>query len=227
MKVISLAKSGWFLSSNSYLVKNKEKGIIIDTSFNNKKDEILENLKKNIDLDKVSLIILSHTHYDHTGCVKFLKKYLKNAKVVVHESEAHLLEKGKCEIPKGNTISSSVVSYFGSKLNEYTSFATYEPITPDIKVRKSYKIKGFGEVLHTPGHSKGSMSVVIGDMAFVGDMMNYNWNKVYNPLADNEDLNIFQWKRLLDMGIKTFYPGHGTRISRGVVDEVYKRTQIK
>lgn len=227
MQVIQLIKSGWFLSSNSYLVKNKDNGIIIDTSFYNKKDEILENLKKNIDLDKVSLIILTHTHYDHTGSAKFLKKYLKNAKVVVHESEAHLLEKGECEIPKGNTISSWVVSYFGSKLNHYTSFAKYEAITPDIKVKKNYNIKGFGEILHTPGHSPGSISVIIEESAFVGDMMNYNWNTVYNPLSDDEELNIKQWKRLLDMGIKYFYPGHGTKISREVVESIYKRTQIK
>ena len=81
-----------------------------------------------------------------------------------------------------------------------------------------------GKVIYTPGHSSGSVSVLLetGDV-FVGDLA---MNKF--PLRLRPGLPIFaedkqkvkeSWKLLLDQGAKTIYPAHGKSFS---VDTIQK-----
>jgi glyoxylase-like metal-dependent hydrolase (beta-lactamase superfamily II) len=71
-----------------------------------------------------------------------------------------------------------------------------------------------GRVLHTPGHTKGSMSVVLetGD-AFVGDLAMNGFPhrpgpKMPSP-GEDADLVKKSWRLLLDSGAKRIFPGHG------------------
>ena len=79
-----------------------------------------------------------------------------------------------------------------------------------------------GKIIHTPGHSMGSVSVLLetGD-AFVGDLA---MNKF--PLRFNLGLPIFtedlrkvreSWKLLLDQGAETIYPAHGKPFSAEII----------
>ena len=79
-----------------------------------------------------------------------------------------------------------------------------------------------GKVIYTPGHSSGSVSVLLetGD-AFVGDMA---MNKF--PLRFSPGLPIFaedpvrlngSWKSLLDQGAKMVYPAHGEPFSADII----------
>jgi len=51
-----------------YLIKIKDKNILIDTSSPGNKEELFKDLKKlNLNQENVDLIILTHNHYDHLG----------------------------------------------------------------------------------------------------------------------------------------------------------------
>ena len=71
-----------------------------------------------------------------------------------------------------------------------------------------------GKVVYTPGHSWGSVSVLLksGD-AFVGDLaMNMPPMRLKPGLAlFGDDIQVVKqsWRKLLDMGAKTVYPAHG------------------
>lgn len=70
-------------SLNSYIIKGKEKTIIIDTGFNSKvcKDAFYDNLKE-LDVDiKKSEIIITHLHADHSGLAHEL--YNQGAKILM------------------------------------------------------------------------------------------------------------------------------------------------
>ena len=79
-----------------------------------------------------------------------------------------------------------------------------------------------GRVLHTPGHSSGSVSVLLDTgEAFVGDMA---MNKF--PLRLGPGLPIFaedvetlkqSWGMLIQAGAKTVYPAHGEPFSIDVI----------
>lgn len=62
-----------------------------------------------------------------------------------------------------------------------------------------------GEIVHTPGHSDDSISLLLDDgQAFTGDL---------TPMAlagDDPGGSVSaSWRRLLQLGAKTIYPGHG------------------
>ncbi|MBI2330852.1 MAG: MBL fold metallo-hydrolase, partial [Chloroflexi bacterium] len=71
-----------------------------------------------------------------------------------------------------------------------------------------------GEVVYTPGHSMGHVSILLetGD-AIVGDMAMNDWYLRPTPglpvLADDIEMVVESWKKILPMGIKRVHPAHG------------------
>lgn len=71
-----------------------------------------------------------------------------------------------------------------------------------------------GKIISTPGHSPGSVSVLLdsGD-AFVGDLAMNAFPLRLTPglpiLAEDMEQVKKSWRLLLERGVKTVYPGHG------------------
>ncbi len=68
-------------SYNSYLIKD-EKIAVIDTVWKPFAEEFIENLKKQIKLDKIDYIIVTHAEPDHSGALPILAEQAKNAKIL-------------------------------------------------------------------------------------------------------------------------------------------------
>ncbi len=71
-----------------------------------------------------------------------------------------------------------------------------------------------GHVLHTPGHSPGSVTVLLeSGEAFVGDLAMNGFPLRRRPglpiIAEDPEAVIRSWHRLLDAGARTIYPAHG------------------
>jgi glyoxylase-like metal-dependent hydrolase (beta-lactamase superfamily II) len=75
-----------------------------------------------------------------------------------------------------------------------------------------------GKVISTPGHSPGSVSVVLdtGD-AFVGDLAMNAFPMCLRPslpiFAEDMQKVKESWKLIFDCGVKTIYPAHGNPFS--------------
>ncbi len=67
---------------NAYLVKGSEKTALFEIVKDAFFDEFLERIKSVTDVEKIDYIVLDHTEPDHSGGLKKLLKYAKNAKVV-------------------------------------------------------------------------------------------------------------------------------------------------
>jgi len=82
-----------------------------------------------------------------------------------------------------------------------------------------------GKILHTPGHSPGSVSLVLdsGD-AFVGDTAVNGFPLRYGPGLPPfaEDLPELKksWRKLLEHGAKTIHPAHGKAFSADVLEKI-------
>jgi len=104
----------------------------------------------------VKYIILTHGHWDHFGALKEIASET-GAKVAIHKSDVQALRKPDL----------SLAAWLGEKQEE---------IKPDLELEDGQVIK-FGEleakVLHTPGHSAGSISLLIADSLFTGDLLFY------------------------------------------------------
>lgn len=139
------------LSTNCYLFTDEEtnESVIVDPAF------CSEKLLGEVEKTNIKYILLTHAHADHIIAVHTIKEKT-GAKIVAHINEAERLR--SCEANLYNAI--------GCYLEEYV------PEEIDIAVNDG-DILEFGNkqimVLHTPGHTDGSVCYVCEDKIFCGD----------------------------------------------------------
>ena len=96
----------------------------------------------------VKYILLTHGHYDHTTAVPQMHKALPQAEIYIHRADA-------------NGAGSQLFPLAGQ--------------IPDLKFYDEGDTLALGDmtiqVLHTPGHSKGSVTLKVGDVLFCGDTL--------------------------------------------------------
>lgn len=67
-------------SQNSYLIE-EEKTVLIDTVWTPHRNDFVENLKKEIDLNKIDFIVANHAECDHSGSLTALMKEIPNTPI--------------------------------------------------------------------------------------------------------------------------------------------------
>lgn len=158
--------------SNVFLIKCKNRVYLIDTSTRGNWKK-LDNTLKALYIDRIDYLILTHTHHDHAANAKRVKEKYQTS-VIVHQEEAWNLFNGQAKLPQGiNFFTRTLINLLGKKLEPKFNF---EPCPYDILVSAPiYDMRKVGlnaYILHTPGHSIGSMSLIIDEeIAIVGDAM--------------------------------------------------------
>lgn len=209
--------------SNSFLVSSNDKYFLIDTGRSSSWKKLSKNLDDILGENQLSCLILTHTHFDHAENGAKLKDKYK-CKVIVHESESDYLKNGDSPLPKGtNILTRFLINFIGKRIqNRYK----YEPAHFDFLVDEKFDLNEFGfnaYILHTPGHSPGSISIIIdNELAIVGDAMFgvFKWS-IFPPFANNTQLMIESWGKLLETDCSTYLPGHGSEISLNLVKKQY------
>lgn len=209
---------------NVFLLSNERKNILIDTSVK----RLRKKLEKRLDLlgiKSIDYLILTHSHFDHAANAQWIKQRF-NSKIIIQSEEEKYLLTGENIILKGTTfLTRPLINMLGKRLFH---LFRYEPCKPDILVDSHYDLKAFGEnlyLLHSPGHTIGSMSVIVDDeIAFVGDAMFglLKWS-VFPPYADDIEMMIKSWGKLLETNCSDFIPSHGTANSRLLVKRDYNK----
>jgi glyoxylase-like metal-dependent hydrolase (beta-lactamase superfamily II) len=199
--------------------------IMIDGGAPNQAKSFLKSLKKlSIQPKDIHLLVLTHGHWDHIASAKAIKE-LTGASIAMHYQEKEWLEKSIKPSPPGVTPwGRFVISLIDLYLPLVHIPATdVNIVLGDTEVSLAdYGIPG--KLLHTPGHSSGSVSILLdtGEV-FVGDLA-MNWF----PLRLTPGLPIFaddmqavkeSWKRLIDRGAKTVYPAHGGPFSVDIIQK--------
>lgn len=185
MKVESFITSP--IGTNTYLVSENGRGILIDVGSDGE-DLYLYALKEGITLEAV---LLTHGHFDHAnGCAELQQKGIK---IYIHEADAEKLYTYK-----------GMAAFAGVKLNAFKADEFVEDgETLSLMGKKIY-------VLHTPGHSKGSVCYVIDDSVFCGDTLfcgSYGRYDFYD--GDLNELKNSAKKIFSLNGDYKLYPGHG------------------
>jgi len=211
--------------SNVFLLTNDKVNILIDTSVS----RLWTKLQKQLDslsIKTIDYLILTHAHIDHAANANRIKTKF-NASVIIHKNESEYLLKGDNIIPKGTTFfTRPMVNIFSKLLSP--SLLKYEPCEPDLVVDSDYDFKNIGfnaYLTHTPGHTIGSMSLIVDDeIAIVGDAMFgvFKWS-IFPPYAEDKDTMIRSWGKLLGTKCSKFLPSHGTINNRILVQKDYNK----
>jgi len=184
-----------YLSANCYVVNCREtkEAVIIDPGFSSDQEaEKIISFMKSYDL-KLKFIINTHGHPDHT-CGNGLMKRCFNAPICIHKDDAYMLGDSGIETAR----------YFG--------FSSVSP-SADILLTDCDYVK-FGDVtlkvIHSPGHSRGSVLFIgetelfSGDTLFAGSIGRTDFPGSSNSLMQTSLKRLLQFPDYFMV-----YSGHG------------------
>ncbi|MCL1945270.1 MAG: MBL fold metallo-hydrolase [Firmicutes bacterium] len=174
--------------SNTYILSTQKGTLIIDCGAN------LEQLTKELNKQpKPWTLLLTHGHFDHMLNASPLQKL--GAKVYIHEYDAERLTSDLNEGARKQ--------YQVGHCNEYTTIHGGDELD-----FAGFKI----QVLHTPGHTEGSVCFLIEDNLFSGDTLfyeDYGRTDLYGGNFDKIKQSLHKLFKL-DHKIKVYTGHYGT-----------------
>lgn len=191
--------------ANLWLIKGQTQDLLIDTGLG------VASLRQSLAglLDKPLLAIASHVHFDHAGGMHEFDR------CAIHAAEAAALAAGDayealCSPEQGWVEDDHFhqLPYAGFTAAQYT-FRGAEPT----QILQAGDVIDLGdrvlEVLHLPGHSRGSISLYDprSKALFSGDVI-YDGELLDQLHCSHIPDYIATYERLQDLPVETVYPGH-------------------
>jgi hydroxyacylglutathione hydrolase len=202
------------LGLNSCYIIRGRNTIMVDGGMPDKINVFRRRLKRlYIHPEEIKLIVLTHSHFDHSGSANAIREFT-GAKIVIHESEKTFLENREFAMIKGVDAWGKITLPL---LRPFFKRISFPGIKPDIIVTDEYPLKEFGidgSILHTPGHTQGSLSVLLNTgEAFVGCLAHnglpFRLNPGFPVYAQDMALLKKSWRLLISKGANMIFPGHG------------------
>ena len=231
---ISIWRNG---AINCFLIRGKNTHILVDTGIPGSTENIIQQIKEHgLNPDDIGLIIITHSHIDHFGSAAKLKKVLK-APVLAHELDLEAYRTGIADISTLKPTNPFWNIFKMAVKNQKT-----KPFQPEIILKGNdvYWLKDFGingKVIHTPGHTPGSLSVildngegVIMDMLstgiFLGGIL-FNWRTKHPAFHDSFTQLKQSLNNILEENTDTFYLGHGGPVNRKQVIKYLEKVKTR
>lgn len=181
------------LETNCYLLWDKNQTIIIDPG--GEPEKIFSLIAS-----PVKAIISTHAHPDHVGALWAVKHEFPQADFFLHQADLPILKQAS------------------QGARDVLAWQIPDPPLPDKYLKKGKLIIGKEkfEIIETPGHSPGSVCLLIKENLFTGDtLFAQGVGRTDFPLGDQEEL-IKSLKKLSQLPQDLIiYPGHGDSASLG------------
>jgi glyoxylase-like metal-dependent hydrolase (beta-lactamase superfamily II) len=193
-------------NANCYLVEEEGGSLtLVDASMQADGKKILEFITQSGHKPSdVKTIVITHCHVDHTRGLGALKA-ATGASVAVHEADADYVS-GKAKYP-------SPGGAMGLAFKVMSPLMSTKPVEPDRRLKDGDDL-GRLSVIHTPGHTPGSISLFDGGakVLFVGDTARYMKGKLEGPppqftLSMNQAKTSIE--RLSALDFQVMLSGHG------------------
>jgi hydroxyacylglutathione hydrolase len=177
------------VDSNCYVLGDSGEAVVIDAGVDySETARILESEGL-----ALKYIILTHAHIDHVLQADNLRNTC-GGKVVIHKDDAPLLDDG---VLNGSFL-------FG--LNR--TFGQADLCVSDGDILELGRLKL--EIIHTPGHTPGSMCIRVDDCLFTGDTLFKLGIGRTDLGAGDYDLLMASLRKLMELDDNVIvYPGHG------------------
>ncbi|MFX1540875.1 MAG: MBL fold metallo-hydrolase [Promethearchaeota archaeon] len=211
-----MAREGMLPDSNIFLVEDENRFVLFDAGIHHFYNDTCQAISEiGFNLKQLDRLILTHTHLDHSGSTPEFLRDAKDCKVWVSEEEGTLLEQGDDTIVLG--------SMLGHRL---------PPISVSKKLQEGDKITVGNysfQVLHTPGHSAGSLCffepqqqlLISGDVVF----RHGSFGRVDFPTGNGAVLKE-SIARLAELPVEILLPGHMGIATKGGKREIQLSLQF-
>ena len=199
--------SGRFGRSNQFLIA-EENLTLIDAGFGSSPKKIIQFIRSIGRTEtELSLIIITHNHFDHTGGLGKLKR-LTPAKIAAHENES-FPEKAYSNIVQ--------------KLLNFPLFRMLKPLvfiklSTEIVLVEGQELPVLGglKIINTPGHTPGSISLLAPRhrILFCGDLINTRSNFTFPQpmLNNNKEELVSSLEKISCLDYDILCVGHGPPI---------------
>ncbi len=180
-----------YRSTNYWVISAGSSRILVDLGWPGEMGQMRARLKQmGVPLQEIRYGLATHYHIDHAG----LGQELKLAGVPLLVIDVQL-----AAIP--------VMKTWIKPQDRYMEITTHDNVVIAAADSRAVleRIGIPGEILHTPGHSDDSVSLLLNDGAvFTGDLTALEHVSVEDPAVVAAS-----WQLLRDRGATTVYPGHG------------------
>ncbi|MFO0708537.1 MAG: MBL fold metallo-hydrolase [Sandaracinus sp.] len=197
--------------TNAHLVVHGDSAFLVDAGFEREAPGLAEAIAaEGLDPARIRAIVLTHGHADHAGGAGwFQRRY--GTPVIVGRGDEGMTASGRNEplCPTDDTARDRLASDQG---------ATYAPLAPTTIVEDALSLAALtgidAEVVRLPGHTEGSLVVVVSNAALVGDLFRGNvfdaGTSVHFYMCDLEDnrRDVAHLLGELAPAAVTFFPGH-------------------
>ena len=193
--------------------------ILVDTGSPGCGQEILTRLRQvGVCPEEISLILITHGHVDHWGNARFLKKKLR-APLAIHAADAQRVREGHSGFLRPTCPAGIAYKVFSS-LSSRTR-GGLRGAEPDLEIEIPFSLRLFGVdgmVIPTPGHTRGSLSVILqSGEAVIGDLLMGGLLRSHRPgwpiFAEDREAVRGSLEMVLEKGAHTLYPSHGGVLS--------------
>ena len=193
--------------SNCYLLLG-EKPVLVDTGAPGDLRRILAALKQHdLKIEQLALILLTHGHSSSAGCAAELRR-LSQAQIALHAGDLSLVHNGRNGVLAAQSNFARILRPFVDE--------PFEAFEPDLVFKEGISLEPYGlraKVLPTPGHTPGSISLVLANgEALIGDVLRGSllWPNQARPhwYCNDPDLNQRSIVRLAREGLLRCHPGH-------------------
>ena len=181
-----------YRSTNYWVVSAGRNRLLVDLGWPGKAAALFANLERmDVPLTEIRYGLATHYHIDHAGAAQDLKN--RGVPLLVMAEQVHAIPLMKQSV---------------KPVDNYTEITTNDNVViPTAESRGFLKRIGVeGEILHTPGHSDDSVTLVLDiGCAFTGDL-------TMESMVAQEDPGIVaqSWQLLRNRRVTTVYPGHGS-----------------
>jgi glyoxylase-like metal-dependent hydrolase (beta-lactamase superfamily II) len=204
---------------------------LIDTGFKGRSVHIIRELARlDYSPTDITSIIITHHHADHTGSLAMLKEVTK-ARVIAHPADAPYIDGSLPQPGPTNP------EWLGNMLAPIHGLWATIPVAVDGLVIDGDELPILGgiKILHTPGHTPGSISLFLKKegLVIVGDVLSRSTLGLSLPSkAFTIDLaqEIQSIRRLASLDFTFIGFGHGSalmRNARGAVSDFASRIESK
>lgn len=192
-------------NGNCYIIEENGNAILVDTARPKYRDKILVACRK----ANIRLIILTHTHMDHSQNAAYISKEL-NVPIAICKADEELIKNNMLQSLYAKTLAGKLVLLFSEKSFYHDEIPVF---TPEIYLQDGDTLDDFGinaRIIGLPGHTNGSIGIDLGkEGIIVGDALMNMFYPTVSMLYHDYGQMLESAGKISELGERKVYFGHG------------------